>query len=69
MGLTPKEVGRLAKRHPDLINDIGGGHVRRLVDLFLDDLEVGKVIFNLQRRSVTGGGWGGHGLLSSPPLL
>lgn len=63
VGLTPKEVRRLAKRRPDVINNIGGEHVRRLVDFFLEDLKVGKVIhtcvyFYFLRLSVTGGGRG-----------
>lgn len=62
VGLTPKEVRRLAKRRPDVINSIGGEHVRRLVDFFLEDLKVGKVIhthFLISRRD---GGEGGYGL-------
>lgn len=44
VGLTAKEVGRLAKRHPDVIEKDAGGHARRIVDIFLQDLQVGKVI-------------------------
>lgn len=44
VGLTGKEVGRLAKRHPDVIENIGGGHVPRMADFFLKDLRIGKVI-------------------------
>lgn len=46
MGLTAKEVGRLAKRRPDVIENIGGRHVPRLVDFFLEDLRIGKVMFS-----------------------
>lgn len=43
MGLSAKEVARLAKRRPDVINNCADGNVRRLVDFFLEDLKVGKV--------------------------
>lgn len=43
VGLTAKEVGRLAKRHPDVIEKDAGGHARRIVHIFLQDLQVGKV--------------------------
>ena len=49
VGLTAKEVGRLAKRRPDVIENIGGGHVPRLVDFFLEDLRIGKVIDHSRR--------------------
>ncbi|CAM9433702.1 unnamed protein product [Ectocarpus sp. 4 AP-2014] len=49
--LTAKDVGKLAKRRPDVIENIGGGHVRRLVDLLLEDLHVGKaVLLRMVRR-------------------
>ncbi|CAN0077340.1 unnamed protein product, partial [Ectocarpus sp. 12 AP-2014] len=51
VGLTAKDVGRLAKRRPDVIENIGGGHVRRLVDLLLEDLHVGKAaLLRMVRR-------------------
>lgn len=54
MGLTAKDVGRLAKRHPDVIENIGGGHVPRLVDFFLEDLRIGKVVVSAPRSARLG---------------
>lgn len=43
MGLTARQVAQLAKRRPEVIENIGEGHVRRVVDFFLQDLGVEKV--------------------------
>lgn len=42
--MTAKEIARLAKRRPDVIDNGKAYRVHRLVDFFLDDLEVDKVI-------------------------